>query len=82
MGSGVDVSSQVAAALKNPLSLPSALQFAFDPANNSRIMQGIKNTQAGFLYWQDRLGIDGAANFQARETAATAIGNSIKEMAI
>ena len=75
------VQNQVEAAMKNMLSLPSALQFIFDPANNERIMQGIKNTQAGYLYWEDRKAPSWNFDLDQRKKDAQTIGNAVRDMA-
>lgn len=79
------VQAQVDSAMANMLSVPAALQFLFDPAQNERALQGIKNTQAGYLYWQQRsnplsaLGIGGRAT--AGVDAAKQIGTRLTRMA-
>lgn len=75
------VLDQVKTAMNNPLSFPSALQFGFDPARNQRIMQGIKNTQAGFLYWADRTGLGSNTKYDRVETARR-IGESVSKWAM
>ena len=79
------IAAQAGSAMRNALSVPSALQFLFDPAQNERALKGIKDTQAGYLYWQQRnnplvaAGLTGKPN--AGVDAAKQIGNSLTRMA-
>lgn len=81
MPAGSDIQAQVRSAMNNPLSIPSALQFLFDPAQNERALQGIKNTQAGYLYWQQRRNAFGLGGPNAGKSAAQQIGKSLEGMA-
>ena len=81
------VQSAVAAAEKSILSIPSAFHVFVDPSQSKRALQGIKNTQAGLLYWQSRMDPLAAAGLETgvagqRDPAEMAklLGTSMQEM--